>query len=252
MVKPVSLKLSQKPPSSDGRIVLDPPGDGNCGWSVLLGVLVALFETFGLVTALGLPATADDLRVIVRGQPDVPKGKDSAALKEATSYHVDVVLGVARQACLWDEPLQFLQSIRVEHQTIRSSAISGHWVASVPSREIAQAFCRSPRPDALPVLSCLPEHFRIAREELKAIEETDAIRMFATPVVRKPGKKSKAASKASTSSTIGRASASRDEEIANDLAIALLLSEDESRAAQAKRAQEASDASLAAWASRRK
>lgn len=251
MVKSVSLTLSQKTRSSDGRIVLDPPGDGNCGWTVLLGVLVALFETFEIVTALGLPATADALRVIVRGKRD-PEGKNSAALKEATSSHVHIVLGVARQACLWDEPLNFLQSIRVEHHTFPGSGISGHWVAVVPSREIAQAFCRTPRPSVMDPLKCLPEHLIIAREELKDIEEADAIRMFATPAVRKPGKKSKAASKASTSSTVGRASASRDEEIANDLAIALLLSEEESRAAQAKRAQEASDASLAAWASRRK
>lgn len=252
MARNVALSLKRVPRASDGRIVLDPPGDGNCGWTVLLGILVALFETFDLVTALGLPASADDLRVIIRGKPDGPPSKHSAAAKEATSYHIDLALEVVRMACLWDEPLQFLRDIRVEHETFQNSGISGHWVATVPSRDVAEAFCKTPRPASRPPLSCLAEHFRIAREARKAIDDSEVALMFSPANGRVAKKVAPKPSKASGSSKGQRTASDRDEQIANDLAIARLMREDETLAAQRKRAQEASDASLAVWTSRRK
>jgi hypothetical protein len=63
------------------------------------------------------------------------------------------------------------------------------------------------------------------------------------------GKKAKPPSKVGASSS-NRAAVTRDEQIANDLAIARLIREDESVKARARRAQEATDAALAAWTSR--
>ena len=173
MAKIASVNF-QKKRMPDGRIALDPPGDGNCGWNVILGILIALFNNFDIVTALGIPVSADALRVLVRGKPD--EEGSTASMKEATESHVKIALAIIRYDCEWDAPLRMLDNIRVEHTPHN---LSGHWFLTVSNPEIASLFAnnnlftlfiREP-------LFTLRQNRRLAEAELLEIEQREFLEM---------------------------------------------------------------------------
>ena len=169
MAKVASVKF-QKKRMPDGRIALDPPGDGNCGWNVILGILIALFNKFGIVTALGIPVSADALRVLVRGKPD--EEGSTASMKEATESHVKIALAIIRYDCVWDAPLRMLDNIRVEHIPHN---LSGHWFLTVSSPEIASLFAKYPV--VREPLFTLRQNRRLAEAELLEIEQREFLEM---------------------------------------------------------------------------
>lgn len=250
----------------DGLFVIDPLGDGNCGWTVILGILVALYDTFGVVTGLGIPESADRLRILIRGKGE--GSKKPSAVKEATSFDIGVALGVIRRKCLDrlldfgdDHPLDFVNSISIEHS--RDSGNSGHWFATVTCPSIAHAFYSTTRPERILPLLCLHEHFATAHTEQIAIEQEEIARLYgvdgplsdtpapattraAEPEAKKM--KGKKPSQVSGATSSRRQQVSPADQLATDLEIARLLKEDEGK----RRAQEASDASLAAWMGREK
>ena len=73
-----------------GGYLVDPPGDGDCGWWAMLSALRVLASA-GLVTSLGVPRTPAALRALVRQQPDRPADDHRfAAEREATDMHVAI------------------------------------------------------------------------------------------------------------------------------------------------------------------